>query len=247
MELIATLVAALVFAAIFLFGGRLQMIRKDWRRAGVSFAAGASVAYVFVHLLPELAEAVEGYVEATIDRAISFAEVRIYLAMLVGFVIFYGLEHMSRWAHKSGRRDAPDYGSRDPLFLIHIGGFAAYGALVSYMMVRGVGEQALPVALYTLAMGLHFLSIDHALLEEHKTLYERPGRYVLAAAVLVGWACGILTELPGPWVFILLGLVSGGVVMNSMIMELPGEKEGKFWAFALGAATYTVLMLLIVK
>ena len=42
-----------------------------------------------------------------------------------------------------------------------------------------------------------------------------------------------------------LALVSGGVVMNSMVMELPTEKDGRFWPFVTGAVAYTGLLLLI--
>jgi hypothetical protein len=33
--------------------------------------------------------------------------------------------------------------------------------------------------------------------------------------------------------------------INSMIMELPREKEGRFWPFCFGAVAYSVLLLLI--
>ena len=51
-----TLSVALLFAAIFLFGGRLAP-RFDpmGLRRFLSFAAGISVAYTFVHVLPALA------------------------------------------------------------------------------------------------------------------------------------------------------------------------------------------------
>jgi hypothetical protein len=42
-----------------------------------------------------------------------------------------------------------------------------------------------------------------------------------------------------------LGLVSGSVVMNSMVMELPREKEGRFWPFVFGALVYTLLLALV--
>jgi hypothetical protein len=93
-------------------------------------------------------------------------------------------------------------------------------------------------------MGLHFLSIDHSLLREHAARYLWPGRYILAASVVVGWACGVLVELPKPIIYTLMGLISGGVIMNSMINELPREKEGKFWPFMLGAATYAAIVLM---
>ena len=99
--------------------------------------------------------------------------------------------------------------------------------------------------LYVLAMGLHFLAVDHALGEEHGDLYARPGKQIIAAAVLAGWLCGVLAEFPKPVVITLLGLVSGGVVMNSMIMELPSEKEGRFGYFCAGAGAYAMLLLLI--
>jgi len=94
-------------------------------------------------------------------------------------------------------------------------------------------------------MGLHFLSIDHALRREHGSHYEGAGKNILALAALAGWSVGMLAEIPKPIVITLLGFVSGAIVMNSMIMELPREKEGKFGAFLLGGIFYTGLLLLI--
>jgi len=102
-----------------------------------------------------------------------------------------------------------------------------------------------PLALYTAAMGLHFLAMDYALSREHGKLYERVGRKVLAAASLLGWMIGTVAELPQPGVVVLFGFVAGAVMMNSMIMELPREKEGKLGSFLLGGLIYTALILLL--
>ena len=161
------------------------------------------------------------------------------------FGTLYSLEHLVKWSRVTGRRNSPDYGGSDPVFLLHISGFALYGWLVSYLMVRSIGENPVHILLYSLAMGLHFLALGSSLEREHGNLYVYPGRQVLAAAVLSGWLCGFLAEFPKPVVITLLGLVSGGVVMNSMIMELPSEKEGRFGAFCAGAGAYTVLLLLV--
>ena len=242
-----TFVAALSFAAVFLFGRRLQITRKGWRRAGISAGAGAAVAYVFVHLLPDLEEAGRAFVQATAGqawRASWLSEPQVYLAALAGFVMFYGLEHMVAWSRQTAQEESPGTETGGPIFLLHIGGFAIYAAMVSYLMVRGTGLAQASIALYAVAMGLHFLSVDHSLLREHAARYLQPGRYILTAAVLAGWICGVLVEIPRPIVCTLMGLVSGGVIMNSMIMELPHEKEGKFWPFVLGAAVYAVIVLL---
>jgi hypothetical protein len=94
-------------------------------------------------------------------------------------------------------------------------------------------------------MALHFLAVNHSFECEYGTTYDHGGRWLLAAAVVVGGLPG--SSLPclrscsrHYW-----GFNSGGVVINSMIMELTAEKEGRFWAFCLGAMGYSLLLLLI--
>jgi hypothetical protein len=241
---IETLLAAIGFVAIFLLGAKLRVTRKGWRRASVSASAGATVAYVFIHLLPEVGEASSKFVEATQDRSFSLGDAHVYLAALASFVIFYGLEHLVNWSHESPQVPESEETSKTPVYLIHIGGFALYATMVCYMMARGEEMTAVAIALYAVAMGLHFLSIDHALVEEHGPRYLKSGRYILALAVMAGWGCGLLFEIPKPVGATVMGLVAGGVIMNSMIMELPQEKKGKFWPFVLGAAFYAAIMLL---
>ena len=127
-------------------------------------------------------------------------------------------------------------------YRLQLGGFATYSGLVGYLMVH---QRPLPTVLYVVAMALHFLSIDHSLGREYGAAYHRIGRWVLAAAVLLGGATGIATSMSEELLATLLGLNSGGVIINSMIMELPTEKEGRFWPFCFGAVAYSVLLLLI--
>ncbi len=238
---IETLAAAILFASIFYFGARLQFPGPGQRyhRKILSFAAGVSIAYVFIHLLPELENAKNVFVRETAHRSLPFPEYRVYLSAMMGFMLFYGIEHMVV------QKKSPDAKTGGPVFMLHIGGFAAYTWLISYLLVRSLEEGGVSIALYTVAMGLHFLSIDHALRREHASLYEGPGKNVLALAALAGWSVGMLAEIPRPMVITLLGIVSGAIVMNSMIMELPTEKEGRFAPFLLGGIFYTGLLLLI--
>jgi len=245
MNIIETSCLAGLLAASFVFGENLFTGYRTHQRRALSVAGGAAVAYVFVHLLPELARAGETFVEITADRPLPWPEYRVYGAALIGFVLFYGLEHLVHWSRHSGSRERPGAGVRDPILILHLGGFALYAGLISYLMVRGIDEREVPVLLYGIAMGLHFLSTGHSLHREHGRMYDACGRWALALAVLAGWLCGVLVELPKPITITLLGLVSGSVVMNSMIAELPGEKDGRFVPFCLGAAAYAVLLLLV--
>ena len=84
---------------------------------------------------------------------------------------------------------------------------------------------------------------DHGLREHHKHTYLRTGRWVLAIAVVLGWVVGLLTEIPEVAIAVLTAFLAGGVVLNVLKEELPEKRESRFWAFALGAAAYTVLLL----
>jgi hypothetical protein len=247
MENTATLAAVVLFAAIFFFGGKLNKptwIRHHHRKA-LSFGAGVSVAYVFIHLLPELEAAREVFIRITEHRNLPFPEHRVYISAFIGFILFYGLDHMVVWSRKAGEKKHQKEEGRKQIFWLHIGGFAVYAWLVSYLMVHHVEEEPVPIALYAVAMGFHFLLSEHSLRHEHASLFDRTGRYVLAIAPLAGWVMGILLDLPKSMIITLLGVVSGAIIMNTLIMELPKEKEGKFWPFLTGGILYAAILLLL--
>jgi hypothetical protein len=56
----------------------------------------------------------------------------------------------------------------------------------------------------------------------------------------------MFVDFPKPIVAILLGLVAGAVIVNTLIGELPREKEGRFFPFVFGAFFYTALLLIAV-
>ena len=50
-------------------------------------------------------------------------------------------------------------------------------------------------------------------------------------------------ELLRAMIITLLSLISGGIVVNSMITELPRDKTGKFLSFLFGGVFYSILLL----
>jgi hypothetical protein len=236
-------VAVILLAANFILGGGLEIGVKKHRRKWLSFAAGVATAYVFVHLLPELSEAQQIFTRATADKGLPFPESRVYSSALLGFILMYGLEHLVARSREQEETAHEIEGKIVPW--IHIGGFALYCALVTYVMARESERGVLFLIFYYLAMSLHFLGADHAFRREYGKWYDGRGKWVLAGGVLAGWLVASLSPLSIEALATLMGLVGGGVVMNSMITELPKEKEGRFWPFCLGAMGYSILLLLI--
>ncbi len=233
------LAAIFLLACTFILGRYLRGPFADAPRRVLSAAAGVSVAYVFIRALPEMSEAQDVFTRVTLNRGLPFPERRVYTAALLGFLLFYGLENM---VSRSARGREPGEPAAGLAYKLQLGGFAAYCGLVGYLMVH---QRSLPTFLYLIAMTLHFLAVNHSFEREYGSTYDRGGRWILAAGVVVGGAAGILTSMSEELLATLLGFNSGGVVINSMVMELPTEKEGRFWAFCLGAAGYSLLLLLI--
>lgn len=232
------LIAAL-FMLVHVFAGRLQF-RTMPRSVWLSAAGGVSVAYVFVHLLPELAEHQRHFSDQGPDGILPAIETHSYLLALVGLALFYGLERMVR--QRRIRRGA---GDEDPLgiFWIHLAAFAVYNLLIGYLLVHREDAGLGGLLLFGAAMALHFLVNDQGLREHHGRDYHDRGRWILAAAPGAGWGLGLATEIPPLAVSALFALLAGGVVLNVLKEELPEDRESRFWAFAAGAAVYAALLL----
>jgi hypothetical protein len=243
---LASLVAALMLASVFaLRGGPVEGsgARRFWsRRRWISAAAGVSVAYVFVDVLPELAVQNRTIVAAA-GRSALFAEQRVYLLALTAFVVLYGLQHMVLSARALRRGAVVEEGARDAVYWVHLAGFAAYSALVGYLLVERAERGLATLTVYVLAMAVHFLIVNHSLSEEHGRAYRAGGYWWLAASVLAGWAVGTTMPLGEVTFARLFALLAGGVVITSLSAELPDEREGRFWPFCLGAVAFAILLL----
>lgn len=234
--LLLALGLALALAVIHVFAGKLRFLDVIPRSAWLSAASGASVAYVFMHLLPELAtgqETLAGLVP------LEFLETHVWLVALLGLAVFYGLER----AALSSREKEADDATEPGVFWLHIASFGLYNVLIGYLLLHREVMTTAALLLFGTAMGLHFFVNDYGLRQHHKHRYHRTGRWVLAVAVLGGWALGAVTEVGEALLVVLIAFLGGGVILNVLKEELPEERKSRFWPFALGAAAYTVLLL----
>jgi hypothetical protein len=224
-----SLIAASGLALLHLLAPRLHGEALD-RPIWVSLAAGMSVAYVLVELLPELAENQQLWLEARPDRALHWLHRQVYVAAMLGMILALGTNYLTIAREK-------------PLARFWIN--TSWAALHS-LIVGAVGLQINRVdgvLLALVAFGAHFLVNDHSLLVHGQRAFARYGRWVLAAAVMVGWA---MTAGARPHVIViagLLGILSGSIILTVIKEELPEEGQHRFPMFVFGAVTYAMLLL----
>lgn len=262
-DIFTSLAASALLALVHLGVSRLHRLRERPRRFWLSMGSGTAVAYVFLHLLPDLQQH-QGELEQASEAVLGWLDRHVYLLALLGLAVFYGLERLAlheRRAHLRGaaqtvdtalgtdhRRQAdprPGEQTSAATFWLSMSGFTIYNALIGHLLVwqasRGMG----PLILLTMTMALHFLVNDYALREHHQTRYRRAGRWVLSVAVLLGTSVGLAGVVPPLVVSLLVAFLAGGVVLNVLKEELPAANESRFGAFLLGMLGYAALLLLI--
>ncbi len=204
-------------------------IKHRWQ----ALSAGVGVAYVFVNILPELEEH-RPIVAGSAMGSLLDAEKRIYLWGLAGLIAFAGLSRL-RFVQRSSK----------PVFWGAIAGWGIYMLLIGYLLLHREDSSVYSLWLFTFAMGLHIFMLDNELMERFEGSYAPWGRMALICCLLLGWEMGVADALPEGLTSRLFAFVAGGVIITSAHEELSVEECGRFGWFAVGAAAYAVVLMLI--
>ena len=243
--ILASAIAAAALGFIHLIASRLRFLQGIPRSKWLSMAGGASVAYVFIHLLPELHEWQEIFAET--DTGFAFISHHIYLVAVLGLAVFYGLERAAKLSEESTREAnaVEEQKHSAQVFWLHISSFAVYNAFIGYLLIHRDVESIQGLILFSVAMGLHFLVNDYGLLDHYEKRYLKKGRWIVTGAIILGWVIGALTEISEMGLSLIFAFIAGGVILNVLKEELPEERKSNFWAFLSGVAGYTALLLLV--
>ena len=237
--MIESLLGALGLSAIHLLSNRLQVLNRIPRSRWLSIAGGVAVAYVLLHLLPELREYHEVLTGSESFIFLS-GEDTVYSLTLLGLIIFYGLEKIATERKRQRKSDTPS----PAVFWIHMLSYGVYNLLIGYLSVRE-DRGWMSLFLFFVGIGLHFVVVDHGLHQHHRQQFAQTGRWVLAGAILVGWTVGVLTTIHDAVVACIVAFIAGGILLNTFKEELPEERESRFWAFALGSIGYAAILLVM--
>ncbi|HWH28340.1 MAG TPA: hypothetical protein VNU26_05155 [Mycobacteriales bacterium] len=234
-----------VLAALHVLAPRLRTLPFVPEAVTGSFAGGLAVAYVFLHLLPELVEGNEALGEALGDTVehTPLLELSIFLVALAGFTVFYGLERLADRHHP---RSAGDGRGSGAVYGVHVGAFLLYNGLITYTLALRVRTGLVFALLFVVAIGLHFVLTDRGLHEHYGERFTRSGRFLLVGGLVAGWLAGAVAAPTSALVVALLtALLAGSVLLNVFKEELPDPRRSSFPWFLVGLALYAVLLLAV--
>jgi hypothetical protein len=193
--------------------------------SGCRWRAAFSVAYVFVHILPDLAAHQRRVEEGGFLESI---ESHVWLLTMVGLIAFYGLERLAR----VGKGETGVFG-------IHLGSFALYNFLIGYSFStvrKAAGLRSTPPLWASTSWSTTRGCASITATPITASAGSSPPRRSPAG----GWACSTLCRR---WRSPPCSPSSPAESSQRAQGELPEDRESRFPAFALGAAGYAALLL----
>lgn len=191
----------------------------------LSFAAGVSVAYLFLYLLPELTAGVQ------------YLDNLLFFFLLAGFTLFHLIEKYI-YQHEIGRKRSNE------LNWAHTIAFFVYyfivGIVLAGLSVVGIRDALLlfiPIALHSSISSL-------SLKEVHSAVHETNlMRILLSLSPLLGVLLAFFVVLSAVFFYSLLGFF-GGILLYIVIRDsIPYGKQGNPLYFFIGAFFYAVVIL----
>ncbi len=236
-----SLVSVAFLSLVHVLADFLRLKRQIPQKYWLSFADGISISYVFLGLLPKIIDGTASFPEH-LGGAADILTDSPFLPLLVGLVAFYGMERLVEKPVVASGPNVP-HETTGLRVWIHLTSYAFYKAIIGYLIAQM--NNPVSIILFVISMAVHFLVVDYRMMEIHKGVYQRIGRWALTVAILAGWALGVTTVISPVLVTLLLSFLAGGIVLVVLEEEFSREHPSSFPAFVAAVAAYIMMQISI--
>ncbi len=232
---------AIILGLVHVFGTHLTFLEIDPRSGWLSAGAGVTVAFIFLYLLPELSHFRDLLSDHPHFGAIDELT---YLLALTGVALFYAMEHLAFHTRRATDETDDSPFGHDYVFWLHMGWYALYNVIIGALLLYGDQTTPRGLATYGLTMAVHFSVVDASMRHHHRHVYRATGRWILAVAVVVGWALAALVPLSMALIAISTAFLAGGMLITAVKDELPSRQKTRLLPFLSGTTAAAVLLTL---
>lgn len=162
-------------------------------------------------------------------------------------MIFFILEHLAQRSRiKSQAKTKKHYSQISAarrLFIVHFVSYAFITSVLSYLLIFEYQSAPIRGLLFTFAVALHIAISSDSMIEHYRRQQLRFGRFVGAAMPMIGWAASMLFPEQLAEAYVLLALISGAILYNSIKNEIPiAERKQSLATFLVGSIFYALLL-----
>lgn len=244
---IPSMIVIIGFIIVHIFTDAIKFLDARPTNRLMSLVSGGSIAYVFLHLVPELTHYKKVIEEARLLNWLESIEYPTYVAALLGIAVFYGINQLRAKSERKNKQKNHVNRPGKGIFILEIGAFALYNGLIGYLLTELSGGNIAAYVIYFIVFSFHFIANNRILHLTHEDLYTKIGRWFLAASVLVGWVLYETTDASDLTIAFLSSFLTGGIILNILNDELPEEKTSSYTAFLVGMVFIAVLLQILFK
>lgn len=222
----------LILASVHFFAPKMEFVDRLTHGKFLSIGGGIAIAYIFIDLLPNLSES-DKIIRHYLSGIFPYFERHVYVLALCGFLLFFIADRAKTFAWEEASR------------YLSLGSYALLNFFIGYAIAYKDDPSIQPLALFTLAMALHYFTNDYSLMQENAAAFMQYGKWVLILFLTLGWAIGNLFVISDAAVALINAFIAGGVIMNVTRHELPADNPNSTESFLLGSFFYTLVLLAI--
>ena len=235
---ISSILCVLVIASAHWLASKIATRPDREQVRWASFGGGAGIAYVFVHLLPELAS--HGQALSKAPGMETFAptpitEALLFLIALAGIMVTYSLDVLATHERQAGRVAGS----------LHTLNFAAISYLYAYSLPSLISTGLAYGVLFTIAISAHVLLADRTMAARHPTIFRTRTRWLGTAALVLGLLhAALLHPVADLNLAIATAFLGGGLLMAVFREELPAVNRTRLGWLVAGTVSMASLLLL---
>jgi hypothetical protein len=200
--------------------------------------AGITIAYAFIDLFPHLARKQSSLESIPLGPFAIYLTHHVYLMALLGFSVFVGIRAFN--AEEVDRKNS------HIAYIMVVASMCLYALLIGYMLAEQPVYRPETALLFGIAMGAHFLGLDHSLSHERRAAYDKTVRYLLIGCTTTGFLGGFFYTISPPVYALVFAYIAGGIVAVGAITDLPRVKSSReFTGFMAGVIVYSGILLLL--
>ncbi len=224
-------ISAVLIAVIHLAYPRLEALATPYKPIWVPLAGGIAIGYVFLYLMPKLADYTQSATAYADPSLHEFGQYRIFFYALLGFALYFAVDQ-SRL--EGGER-------KTGVVLVHAMAFSGYSLLTGYLLANMPRGGSLPIVVGAPVLALHLVGINHQLRDWDRQAFDRYFRWLFAGAVIVGWTAGDFLNVSKEFLMLVTGILAGGIVANTMLEKLPAGQRHKLLPFFAGVTIFVAI------
>ncbi len=240
-----TLAGLIIMSLAHILSNRVRLLNTLKTHGWISFGAGASVAYVFVHIFPEIGVFQQQIGHAGHHQPVSFINQPLYLAALGGLCFLYLLDTLEAEFRDETSNVLQIHKYYMPLFSLRGLLYFLYNIMIAYIITQRPGEGLINITLISIALMLHFVVINNMSREIYGELFDRYIRWPAAGALVLGWILGVTVDLPEALTVTVFSLIGGMITYIALKSELSQIGHKAPFHFLAGVLIYALVVLAI--